>query len=77
MVFSICLEMACEVTLGIRPLPCSCKQFSPLEDFDVACKGRKDGGLRPMGLFSERPTGRFSFSRIGYDSVNRIFWKWL
>jgi hypothetical protein len=24
---------------------------------------------------SERPTGWFSFSRIGRDSVNRIFWK--
>jgi hypothetical protein len=67
--------MACEVALGIRPLPCCCKQLSPLEDFDVACKGRKDGGLRPIGLLSELSTGRFSFSRIGNDSVNKIFWK--
>jgi hypothetical protein len=40
----------------------------------LAREGR-DGGLRPMGLFSERSTGRFSFSRIGRDSVNKIFWK--
>jgi hypothetical protein len=48
------------------------KSFRGLE-CHLQGKGRTAGYVR--SAWAERPTGRFSFSRIGRDSVNTNFWK--
>src|SRR6185437_1194170 len=45
---STCRRTACEVCARNLPLQ-RCKQLSPLEDSDVACKGRQDGGFTSDG----------------------------